>query len=89
MLCVLSFHKEKFQKTPYIYKYNKGNPTIGEQRWVLPLPPKIEIGRVCEECRKRNEQALEVQARNSESCYFHKLFLVEFPVLFFNISWRR
>ena len=67
---MLSLHKTKLEKTPYIYKYNKGNPTIGNVRWVLLPPPKVEMGRGCEKCRKRNEHALQVQARNNESCYF-------------------
>jgi hypothetical protein len=43
----------------YSCKHCGNNSSIGNMRWVLLLPPKVEVGRVCEECRKRNERALQ------------------------------
>jgi hypothetical protein len=71
--CVCSrFTKQSSRKTPHIYRYNGGNPTIGNVRWVLSQPPKVEIGRVCEECRNRNERALQVRTRIYQRCYFNQ-----------------
>jgi len=45
-VCALASQSKVRKKTPYIYKYNKGNPTTGNVRWVLLRPLKVEIGRV-------------------------------------------
>jgi len=70
------FTKQSFNKIPHIHRYNKENPTIGNVRWVLLPPSKVEIGRVCE-------------ARNISCCYFHLRLLVKFPIFCFNFKSRK